>query len=97
MPKQYLTYIKPVVEMTEEEFVRDPVHRALAAISETPMAKSLPEEILLPLLGQFQLELMALTDEEMRERYQHITKPGVYPEMLRKARDYRRRRKANGN
>jgi hypothetical protein len=70
---------KRATQMTEEEFVRDPIHRATAALCRVfERHLSLGPDAEMALLVYLQAELGQLTDAEMRDRYHHFRQPDRY-------------------
>lgn len=77
--REFPLRIRRATEMTETEFVHDPIHRVAAALSNVWTKHiAVPIEFETALSSYLQYELLRLTDEEMRARYQHFCRPGVY-------------------
>lgn len=70
---------KRATEMTEDEFVRDTSHRVSAALSNV-FRDHLPlgQDVEIALLTFLVLEISALSDEEMRDRYRKFVLPRLH-------------------
>jgi hypothetical protein len=66
---------KMFAEMTEEEFVADPVARAYAAFSKIIGEQQVPVDVALPILMAFVPALQFMTDEDMRVRFRLMLNP----------------------